>query len=139
MKKEMIDLVNSARLASKLAHTHVSDYKVGAVLLTAFGQKYIGYNIESDLHTMCIHAEILAVLNFLQRDDPIDKPKVLCVYTKDKEPWYPCGLCRQYIWEKCGDILIVACNDKDTETKYSKLSLILPNAFERKENVRSKN
>ena len=130
-------LIGAAKLASKLAHVHVSDYKVGAALLMDSGKLHIGYNIETDVHTLTVHAEVLSVINFLQRDDLFDKPKALCVYVRGEKAWFPCGICRQYIWEKCGDITIIACCDSNVETKYAKLSKIFPDGFRKgKQNER---
>ena len=41
---------------------------------------------------------------------------------------YPCGACRQVIWELCGDITVYICNSKEL-VKELKSSDLLPNPF----------
>lgn len=103
MKKELSAIIKTCLLAREQAVTlHPSSTKVGAVLVT--NQSYYeGFNIQTKAHKD-FHAEEVAIINFLvglhRSENEI--PEKLIVTFSDPDHnrlTFPCGHCRQLIWE----------------------------------------
>jgi len=121
-------LMRFAREASTNAKCHISNFKVGAAILTRSGDVYIGCNVESDTHTMCLHAETNAIGSMVVAGNR--NPVKIAVFTWDTENiWWPCALCRQTIIESCGPEMIVLAASDGQPTKETKIKDIYPEAF----------
>ena len=121
-------LVKFAKEASVNAKCHISKFRVGAAVLTRSGSVYLGCNMESDTHTMCLHAESNALGSMVVAGEKT--PVKIAVFTYDSENlWWPCGICRQVIGEICGDdMIIIACSD-GVPYRTTTLGEIFPEAF----------
>ena len=121
-------LMEFAKEASKNAKCHISGFKVGAAILTKSGDVYIGCNVESDTHTMCLHAETNAIGSMVVAGNR--NPVKIAVFTWDqKNIWWPCALCRQTIIENCGPDTIVIAGSEGQPIKWTLMKDIYPEPF----------
>ena len=102
-----------------------SNYKVGAAILTESGKIFGGCNIENSSYSLTICAERVALFKAVSEGET--KFKALSVSTSNAG--MPCGACRQVIWDICGNIPIVICDDNGLITKTESIEL-LPMPFD---------
>lgn len=102
----------------KRAISKKSNFNVGAVIYTNFGNEYGGFNIEFDMIEMTLHAEQTAYINFLLNKKSGEYPIKIHISAT------PCGHCRQFL-SSFGDDMIVEFDDKKI-----KLSDLLPYSFD---------
>lgn len=118
----------------KKASAHISNYYVGAAL--GFFKSddedpyviYGGCNVEFDIHSTTIHAEQMATANAWIAHANHEGDKAELVVKVDGPPFYPCGLCRQILYEKWGYGLIVHAIGSDV-SKSATLEQLLPEGF----------
>ena len=120
----MKDIVKVALLMRKRAFAPYSNYKVGAAVKTKTGEIIGGCNIESSSYGLTCCAERVAIYNAISKG--FNQFNSIAVSTKNAG--YPCGACRQVIWEICDDIIVYICNSKELVKKL-KSSDLLPNPF----------
>ena len=84
-----------------------SNYKVGAAVLTESGKIFGGCNIENSSYSLTICAERVALFKAVSEGET--KFKALSVPTNNAG--MPCGACRQVIWDICGNITVLICDD----------------------------
>ena len=109
------------------AKVHLSNFRVGAAILTEDGAIHSGCNIEFDNYSNTIHAEESAISSLISSGN---KSKLICiaVYTFGDEPFFPCGMCRQSLFELGGNELkVISCN-QSTFT-INKMGELLPSGF----------
>lgn len=110
-KKEINDLIVKAKQASKRARVHISNCFVGAAILTDKGT-CVGSKIEFNSFSNTICAEKAAISNMMINGGYT--PIAIAVYNSKVDPCFPCGMCRQALYEiGCEDMVVIACNDKD--------------------------
>ena len=102
-----------------------SNYKVGAAILTKSGRIFGGCNIENSSYSLTMCAERVAIFKAVSEGET--KFKALSVSTKNAG--MPCGACRQVIWDICGNIPILICDDNRLITKTESIKL-LPMPFD---------
>ena len=125
-KKEREYLIKKAIEASKNAQPHLSHYNVGAAILSKDGGIYTGCNIEFDNYSNTIHAEEGAISCFFNNGGL--KPVAIAVYTNSSPPFFPCGMCRQSLFEFGGpEMIVIACNEEEHEEMLMKD--LLPKGF----------
>lgn len=123
--QEML-LIEKAKSASKNAKAHLSKYTVGAAIMAQNGKIYVGCNIEFDNYTNTIHAEEAAISALVS--DGESKFDVIAVYTPGNNLEFPCGMCRQSLFELGGpNLRVIACNSTKHETK--SITQLLPDGF----------
>ena len=103
-----------------------SKYKVGSAVLTDSGKIFGGCNVESSSYGLTCCAERIALYNAISNG--YTKFTALAVATKNGG--YPCGACRQVIWDLCGEISIYI-SDISGNIKNKTSSELLPNAFDK--------
>ncbi|MFA5527103.1 MAG: cytidine deaminase [Peptostreptococcales bacterium] len=125
MTKE--ELYEKALEAMQNSYSPYSNFKVGAALLTKSGEVFTGCNIENASYGAAICAERTAFVKAISEGfKEIDAIAVCCDH--EDIPAYPCGICRQFMYEFGDDIRIIL-KERDgllTETTISKL---LPKGF----------
>lgn len=129
MEERDKELVEAARRVRENAYAPFSEFKVGAALETDDGQIIAGSNVESASYGLTVCAERVAVWNAISQG----KRKIvkIAVVADTEELTPPCGVCRQIIWEFCGDVPVILSNlHGNTETV--KMSELLPRAFDSK-------
>lgn len=91
-------LLQVARDARRKAHAPYSGYKIGAAVVDADGRIFSGCNVENASYGGTVCAERVAI--FKAVSEGARKPfREICVVSDAKEPWPPCGFCRQVIAE----------------------------------------
>lgn len=120
-----------------LSHPHISDYHVGAALRCHEGtdteRVHCGGNIETDVHSSTIHAEVGASINAIYTGAKKGDADTLAVSVRG-EPYFPCGICRQFLYEKWGKDLLIYAVGVDEENdrlsiKQATLDEIFPHGF----------
>lgn len=119
-------LINKAAEAKKMAHPPYSNFHVGAALLTADGKIYSGCNVENSTYGLSLCAERTAIFKAMSEGER--KFSAIAIAGDSNDFIYPCGACRQIIFDHCGEIDIIVTNSKE-EYKIYKTSELLPFAF----------
>jgi cytidine deaminase len=123
------ELIESAKKAYEIAYCPYSKFCVGAAVRTKNGKIYTGCNIESASYGLTVCAERVAVWKAVSEGEREFVRVSVVADTEELTP--PCGVCRQIIWEFCGDIPITFANLKG-KTETVQMSELLPRAFDTK-------
>lgn len=118
-------LINHAITAQKRALCKYSNYPVGAALLLKNNNVILGCNIESKAYPTTLCAERVAIFSALSQG--YKDFSALALITNDGA--YPCGSCRQIIYEYALDIPIYIANNNNNEFSTEKISNLLPYPF----------
>ena len=119
------ELIQKAIEMRSQALAPYSNYKVGAAVLTESGRIFGGCNIENSSYSLTICAERVALFKAISEGEK--KFKALSVSTNNAG--MACGACRQVIWDICGNIPVLICDDSSLITKTESIKL-LPMPFD---------
>ena len=119
-------LIYVSKKMRKKAYAPFSKYTVGASVETEDGSIVGGCNVESASYGLTCCAERIALYNAVSQG--FSKFKAIAVASKNGG--FPCGACRQVIWELCGDIPISIIDDENKIRETSSRTL-LPDAFDK--------
>jgi cytidine deaminase len=118
-------LLKAAKKVREHAYAPHSHFKVGAALLTRSGNIYVGCNVENASFGATTCAERNAIAAMVAAGER--ELQAIAVYAGVEAPTFPCGICRQVIYEFSGDArVIVVDNDNVREVEINNL---LPEAF----------
>jgi cytidine deaminase len=122
-------LLEAARNAAENAYAPYSKYRVGAALLCADGELFIGCNVENASYGLTNCAERTAVFSAIaagQRDFV-----ALAVVADGESMPYPCGACRQVLAEFCREQMpvVVARANALEDCEEVRLLDLLPHSF----------
>lgn len=123
-------LVSSAREAMKYSYSPYSHFTVGAALLCSDGTVFSGCNVESAAFSPTVCAERTALVKAVSEG----KRDFLAIAVAGGKNGAingictPCGVCRQFLSELCGDIDVVL-SGTDGEFSIIKISELLPDSF----------
>ena len=129
MEEDDSKLLEAARDVRTRAYAPYSNFKVGAAVETENGDIYTGCNVESASYGLTVCAERVAIWKGISRG--VTKFGRIAVVVDTEELTPPCGVCRQIIWEFCGDVPVILANlhgKKETVM----MSELLPRAFDSK-------
>jgi cytidine deaminase len=129
MKHTEEELIVEAEKARKNAYAPYSNFAVGAAVETESGDIYIGCNVESASYGLTVCAERVAIWKGISRGEKRFSRIAVVVDTEELTP--PCGVCRQIIWEFCGDVPVILSN-LHGKTETIMMSELLPRAFDSK-------
>ena len=118
------DLIKEAIVAQKRAEAPYSNYPVGAALLTIDNSVILGCNIESKAYPTTLCAERVAIFSAISQG--YKDFSAMALITKDGA--FPCGSCRQIIYEYADNIKIYIAKDLDNYTIQT-ISNLLPFPF----------
>ncbi len=91
-------LLRRAREVRSRAYAPYSHFRVGAVVVTADGQEFVGVNVENASYRMTCCAEQSAIAAMVSAG--VRGPIVAVAVVGDgDDPCTPCGACRQTIFE----------------------------------------
>ena len=125
------ELLEKAQVARKSSYAPYSGFTVGAALLAKDGRLFLGANIENAAYSVTCCAERVALFRAVS-EGVRDFVAIAIVGGKaDSEattPCYPCGVCRQALYEFCDGTLAV-CTLDGTAPKATTLGALLPNSF----------
>lgn len=129
MKNKKEEVIEAAREVRERAYAPYSNFKVGAAVETGEGEIFTGCNIESASYGLTVCAERVAIWKAVSEGKKRFRQFAVVVDTEELTP--PCGVCRQIIWEFCGDIPVTLANLKG-KTETVQMSELLPRAFDTK-------
>jgi len=115
-----------AKEASQHAWAPYSGFKVGAALLTDSGEVYQGANIENASYGATICAERTAMVKALY--DGHRSFSALAIYSQGASSAWPCGICRQFIFEFSEKARIITGPDED-HLEFLNVDELLPYGF----------
>lgn len=90
-------LMDKAKEVAQNAYAPYSEFKVGACVLTDTGNMYVGCNFENSSYGLTICAERNAIGSAIAAGDK--KIVAVAIYSPNKDNCFPCGACRQVIYE----------------------------------------
>lgn len=125
------ELVEAAKAVREKAYAPYSNFKVGAALLTKEGKVFTGCNVESASYGLTVCAERVAIWKAVSEGEAESEIEAIAVVADTHELTPPCGVCRQIIWEFCGDVPVIFAN-LEGKTETVKMSDLLPRAFDTK-------
>ena len=122
-------LIEAATNARENSYAPYSKFRVGAAVRTKDGKIYTGCNVESASYGLTVCAERVAIWKAVSEGEM--KFAEIAVVADTKELTPPCGVCRQILWEFCGNIPVIFANlQGDDEIVLMKE--LLPRAFDMK-------
>jgi cytidine deaminase len=130
MNKDL-ELIEAAKKVREKAYAPYSNFKVGAAIKTKSGKIYVGCNVESASYGLTVCAERVAVWKAISEGEKEFEFETVAVVADTQDLTPPCGVCRQIIWEFCGDVPVIFANLKG-KTETVKMSELLPRAFDTK-------
>tara|TARA_Y100000590_G_scaffold306168_1_gene345412 strand:- start:312 stop:683 length:372 start_codon:yes stop_codon:yes gene_type:complete len=117
-------LIEYAYIAQKRAKATYSNYKVGAALHVKNDIIVLGCNVESKAYPTTLCAERVAIFSALAQGH--ESFMAIALVTSDGA--FPCGSCRQILYEYAKDISIYVSNESSNYKKYS-ITELLPYPF----------
>lgn len=129
MKHTDDELIAAAAEVRERAYAPYSNFKVGAAVETDDGNIYTGCNVESASYGLTVCAERVAIWKGISRGEKKFGRIAVVVDTEELTP--PCGVCRQIIWEFCGDVPVILSN-LHGRSETVMMSELLPRAFDSK-------
>lgn len=124
MEKVLIDQALKAR---RRAYAPFSHFKVGTALCCKGGRIYTGCNIENPSMSLSICAERTAMIKAISEGET--DFEIMAIVADSRSLTYPCGACRQMIWEFGPDLQLILANTRG-DIKRVALRDLLPEAFE---------
>lgn len=125
-EEEREKLIQKAKEVRAHAYAPYSNFPVGAALLGYNGEIYTGCNVENVSFGLTICAERGAVVKALSRG--VREFKKIAIVADPSSYCFPCGACRQVLYEFAPHLEIIAAkSDKDYEVV--SLHSLLPQAF----------
>jgi cytidine deaminase len=120
------DHLAAAAAVAEQAYAPYSDFRVGAVAVTAGGEVFAGANVENAAFGSTLCAEAVAIGNAVSAGHRrIDLVAVVGLDTSDA--CYPCGNCRQLMNEF--GVATVVVRASDGSAREHRLSELLPHSF----------
>ncbi|XP_053214750.1 cytidine deaminase-like [Panonychus citri] len=119
-------LFAEAKNASKLSYSPYSKFPVGCAILTTEGQLITGCNVENSSFGLTICAERSTICKAISEGKK--QFKAIAVHAPTGGLTYPCGACRQFIYEFGPTIMIYIVDQDDNYTK-TMIKELLPNGF----------
>jgi|ERR1051326_1289192 len=89
----------AARDVLNRAYAPYSKFHVGAAILSASGNVYVGCNVENASYGLTICAERSAISAGIAAEGPSFRIRAVAVFNSKDAPCSPCGACRQVIFE----------------------------------------
>ena len=120
-----IELYRRAKENLKNAYVPYSEFPVSAILVDKDGNEYTGVNIENASYSVTVCAERTAMLKAVSEGArEFDR---IVIATARGNGW-PCGTCRQFMYEFSPDMKVVSGEDIDSLEAYT-LEELLPKGF----------
>ena len=120
------ELVEKAFTMLEKAYAPYSHFPVGAALEGADGTVYTGCNVENAAYGSCICAERTALVKAVS--EGCRSFRRLAVVGAGEEPCWPCGSCRQMLYEFAPDLEILIARGDHQFVKYT-LRELMPHGF----------
>ena len=121
------ELAAKAMEMQNFAYCPYSNFPVGAALLCEDGRVFTGCNVESAAYGSTICAERTALLKAVSEGHR-DNWVTMAVAGRGEDFCWPCGSCRQMLYEFAPELRILAVRGDGTFEE-AKLSELLPRGF----------
>lgn len=121
-------LVRVAFQARENAYAPFSNFRVGAALEAASGRVFTGCNVENATYGLTVCAERVALWKAISEGER--EFTRIAVVAEGERLVFPCGACRQLLWEFCGDIEVVLA-DTQGRIEIRRMAELLPYPFDR--------
>lgn len=108
------------------AYAPYSRFRVGAALLGSSGRIYTGANIENASYSVTCCAERVALYKAVSEGET--EFEAIAIVSDSNAPTYPCGVCRQALFEFSPHIKVIAASHT-LEHQITTLDTLLPCAF----------
>ena len=121
------ELVDRAFAMHQYSYVPYSNFPVGAALLCADGRVFTGCNVENAAFGSTVCAERTALLKAVSeghRDDWV----AIAIAGRGEDYCWPCGACRQMLYEFAPDLRVLAARG-DGEFQAVSLADLLPHGF----------
>jgi len=125
---DRIELIKAAIDATANAYAPYSNFKVGAALLTESGEVFQGCNIENSTYGATICAERTAMAKAVSEGHRAFQAIAVVSVSNGNEPTYPCGICRQFLYEFMPEAEVIV-SDLEFNYKVYTVSELLPHGF----------
>lgn len=119
---EYKELYRKAVEAMPNAYAPFSKFDVGAALLTKTGEVFTGVNVENSSFGATICAERTACVKAVS--EGFREFEAIAVVTS-QGGGYPCGICRQFLYEFAPDLTVISGDDEDHLKVYSLKELLV--------------
>lgn len=119
------ELYRTAHQVVQYAYAPYSRFKVGAALLTKSGEVFTGVNVENSSFGATICAERTAFVKAISEGHR--EFDAIAVISSDGEV-YPCGICRQFMYEFGDELKIITGEDED-HLHIAEIKELLPEGF----------
>jgi cytidine deaminase len=119
------ELFRTAQQALANAYAPYSRFKVGAALLTKTGEVFTGVNVENSSFGATICAERTAFVKAVSEGHR--EFEAIAVASSGGEA-YPCGICRQFMFEFGDELLVITGEDED-HLHITEIKDLLPEGF----------
>lgn len=129
MKINIKKLIAAAKAARGMAYAPYSKFRVGAALQARNGKIFTGCNVENASYGISCCAERTAL--FKAVSEGVKSFKAIAVVTDMSTPCFPCGICRQALYEFAPDLTVIAAT-LSGDYKIEILRDLLPCAFTKK-------
>jgi len=120
-------LMSKAKEASQNSYSKFSNFAVGAALITPSGKIYQGCNVENSSFGLTICAERCAIFKAVSEGER--EIKAIAIYSPNTDSCYPCGACRQVMYEFQGEEEIQIITENKGSLEIKNLSYFLPYGF----------
>ena len=127
MEIDYKQLMDRAKEASKMSYSPFSIFAVGAALVAKSGKIYSGCNVENSSFGMTNCAERTAIFKAVSEGER--EILAIAIYSPNSDNCYPCGACRQVMYEFQGDDEIIVITEDCGRLDARKLSEFLPFGF----------
>lgn len=129
MHPDYLKLIEHSIKAKKYSYSPYSRFSVGAALLSSNNNIYTGTNVENASYSLSICAERVAFSKAVSEGER--KFRAVAISSSRNDYIYPCGACRQFMYEFGKDIDIIIIKSK-RDFIITKLFDLLPGAFDKK-------
>ncbi len=120
--------MNEAKEASKNSYSPFSRFAVGAAVLASSGKIYRGCNVENSSFGLTNCAERCAIFKAVSEGER--EIRAVAIYSPNADSCYPCGACRQVMFEFQGDDEeLEVITENLGQLDINKLSYFLPCGF----------
>ena len=122
-------LVEQADKSRQNARVPMTNFRVGAALITKNGKIFSGCNVELANFLYSICAERTALVKMISEGD--DLPEAIAVIADTINPIAPCGQCRSMLYDFNPDLLIIMATTRSSEVLIKTIGELLPFSYKR--------
>lgn len=128
MKEIKGQLLTAARQVCKQAYAPFSGFAVGAAVLSAQGNIFVGCNVENSSYGLTICAERAAIAAAIASEGGQHfRLRAIAVVNRSQSACSPCGACRQVLYEFGPDAVLWF--QGDTAIEETTVAALLPQGF----------